>query len=162
VRQLEAFGLIRLVRETPRRGSVEHHYELVARPDITNDAWDDLPEIVKEAVVGAALRPLGRMVADAAQAGGFGRRDAHLSRTALRLDPEGWAEVSAELVGLFERLAGIERRSVERLERADHAEESESTVVLMHFESPPVASNSRRGRTRGSRVPARRSAAIDE
>ena len=91
VRQLQSFGLIRLVRTTPRRGSIEHHYELVARPDITDQAWDGLPDIVKHAMVGAALAPLGRHVNDAAAAGGFSRREAHLSRTALDARRRGLA-----------------------------------------------------------------------
>ena len=138
VRQLAASGLIRLVRETPRRGSVEHHYELTARPDIGDREWDQLPEIVKHAMVSAALGPIGRLVNEAAATGGFSRREAHLSRTALRLDGQGWQEASEELVGVFERLAEIERDSIERLEASDHRDETESTVVLMHFQSPPV------------------------
>jgi DNA-binding transcriptional ArsR family regulator len=138
VRQLAASGLIRLVRETPRRGSVEHHYELTARPDIGDREWAQLPDIVKHAMVSAALGPIGQAVNQAAATGGFTRPEAHLSRTALTLDAQGWTEASDELVGMFERLAGIERESIERLEAADHADESHSTVVLMHFESPPV------------------------
>jgi DNA-binding transcriptional ArsR family regulator len=137
VRQLQSFGLIRLVRTTPRRGSIEHHYELVARPDITDQAWDGLPDIVKHAMIGAALAPLGRMVNDAAVAGGFSRREAHLSRTALTLDDEGWGEVSELLVGMFDKLAAIEHDSIERLAGGE-TEPSHSTVVLMNFESPPV------------------------
>jgi DNA-binding transcriptional ArsR family regulator len=139
VRQLAASGLIQLVRETPRRGSVEHHYELTARPDIGDREWAQLPDIVKHAMVSAALGPIGRLVNEAAATGGFTRTEAHLSRTALTLDGQGWKDASAELVGVFERLAKIERESQERLEAADHQDESHSTVVLMHFESPPVA-----------------------
>ena len=67
VRQLQSFGLIRLVRTTPRRGSIEHHYELVARPDITDAAWD-----------GAARHRQardGRRRAGAARPARQGRRD---------------------------------------------------------------------------------------
>jgi DNA-binding transcriptional ArsR family regulator len=137
VRQLQSFGLIRLVRTTPRRGSIEHHYELVARPDITDQAWEGLPDIVKHAMVGAALAPLGRLVQDAATTGGFSRREAHLSRTAMTLDDEGWREVSDLLVGMFDKLAAIEHDSIERLAGGE-TEPSHSTVVLMNFESPPV------------------------
>jgi DNA-binding transcriptional ArsR family regulator len=137
VRQLQSFGLIRLVRTTPRRGSIEHHYELVARADITDEAWEQAPAIVKHAMVGAALAPISRMVNDAAVAGGFTRREAHLSRTALTLDEAGWRDVSQLLVGLFDQLEEIERESVERITTAD-GEPSQSTVVMMHFESLPV------------------------
>src|SRR3954462_7825445 len=43
VRQLQSFGLIRLVRTTPRRGSIGPHYQLVARPDLPDQAWGGLP-----------------------------------------------------------------------------------------------------------------------
>jgi DNA-binding transcriptional ArsR family regulator len=138
VRQLQSFGLIRLVRTTPRRGSIEHHYELIARPDITDGEWETLPDIVKHAMVGAALAPIGRLVQDAATAGGFGRREAHLSRTALTLDDEGWQAASKLLIELCDRLGEVERQSLERLAEAPGVEPSPSTVVLMHFESPPV------------------------
>ena len=88
-------------------------------------------------MVGAALAPLGQAVQDAAMAGGFSRREAHLSRTAMTLDEEGWREVSDLLVGMFDRLAAIEHDSGERLAHGE-SEPSHSTVVLMHFESPPV------------------------
>ena len=89
-------------------------------------------------MVGAALAPLGQLVNDAATAGGFTRREAHLSRTAMTLDEEGWRHVSDLLVGMFEKLETIERDAIERLADGE-SEPSHSTVVLMHFESPPVA-----------------------
>jgi DNA-binding transcriptional ArsR family regulator len=138
VRQLQSFGLIRLVRTTPRRGSIEHHYELIARPDITDGEWETLPDIVKHAMVGAALAPIGRLVQDAATAGGFGRREAHLSRTALSLDDEGWRDAAALLIEVCDKLGEIERESLERLSEEAAKEPTPSTVVLMHFESPPV------------------------
>jgi hypothetical protein len=55
----------------------------------------------------------------------------------MTLDDDGWREVSDLLVGMFDRLAAIERDSVERLAHSE-SEPSQSTVVLMHFESPPV------------------------
>ena len=54
VRQLAGLGLIKLVKRTPRRGAIEHHYKAVGRPQITDDAWAGTPATVKDAVVGAA------------------------------------------------------------------------------------------------------------
>jgi hypothetical protein len=126
------------VRTTPRRGSIEHHYELLARPDITDNEWETLPDIVKHAMVGAALAPIGRLVQDAATAGGFGRREAHLSRTAVALDEQGWRDAAALLIELCERLDDVERASLERIAETGAEAPPPSTVVLMHFESPPV------------------------
>ena len=39
VRELARLGLIRLVRETQRRGAIEHHYQAVASPRVSDQAW---------------------------------------------------------------------------------------------------------------------------
>ena len=91
VRTLLSLGLIQLVKETPRRGSVEHHYTAVARPAISDAAWNAVPEIVKRAMIGAALQQAGVYVNAAAADGSFNRANAHLSRTPLELDDDGWA-----------------------------------------------------------------------
>src|SRR3954465_5470173 len=49
VRQLPGPGLLNLVKETPRRGAVEHYYRLQARPQISDEAWGSAPTVVKEA-----------------------------------------------------------------------------------------------------------------
>jgi folylpolyglutamate synthase/dihydropteroate synthase len=59
VRILASLNLIRLVSETPRRGSVEHHYTAVAMPVISDEAWSNVPDIVKNAMVAAALEQAG-------------------------------------------------------------------------------------------------------
>src|SRR3712207_2003998 len=48
VRILASLGLIRLVKETPRRGSVEHHYEAVPRPMISEEARSEERRAGKE------------------------------------------------------------------------------------------------------------------
>src|SRR6266513_2029939 len=59
VRQLAALGLIKLVRTTPRRGAVEHHYTAQIRPKITDDAWGRTPEIVKKNLVSGWIEKVG-------------------------------------------------------------------------------------------------------
>src|SRR4051794_15348102 len=55
VRQLHGLGLLKLVKETPRRGAVEHYYRLDRRPHVTDQAWNAAPPIVKEAVIGGVV-----------------------------------------------------------------------------------------------------------
>jgi hypothetical protein len=136
VRILASLNLIRLVSETPRRGSVEHHYTAVAMPVISDEAWSNVPDIVKNAMVAAALEQAGATISAAATAGGFNRPEAHLSRTHLMLDREGWRAMADETRRWMERVEEIGREAAERLsggpERGDHA-----TMVTMFFESPP-------------------------
>jgi DNA-binding transcriptional ArsR family regulator len=134
MRQLARFDLITLVKRTPRRGAVEHHYRLRARPRISDEVWGELPEIVKQAMTGAAVQQiLGHVHANAAS-GGFDRADAHLSRSDVRLDEQGWQEIARELARTLERLDGISADSSDRLKLSDHAGQVRGTVVLALLE----------------------------
>jgi DNA-binding transcriptional ArsR family regulator len=135
VRTLLSLGLIELVKETPRRGSVEHHYSAVARPAITDDAWEAVPESVKRAMVGAALQQASVYVNAAAAAGSFNRTDAHLSRTPLELDDDGWQAVATELLAFMERAQEIERDCAERL-KDEPGPQTRGQLLMMLFETP--------------------------
>ena len=135
VRQLASFGLIKLVKRTPRRGAIEHHYRAEPRRHVTDEAWSQVPEIVKQATIGAALAQVGDSVREAAAAGGFSPTDAHLSRTQLTLDAEGWQAVSQAVAGLLERVDEIQAETRERLDAQDHDGERRADLVIMLFES---------------------------
>ena len=133
VRQLAGLGLIKLVKRTPRRGAIEHHYKAVGRPQITDDAWEGTPATVKDAVVGAALGDLGTAVTSAAAAGGFSRPDAHLTRTQVAVDEKGWKDLDKELNATLARVQKIAADSAKRLSKADQDGEQAATVVMMLF-----------------------------
>jgi DNA-binding transcriptional ArsR family regulator len=138
VRRLSALGFIKLVRRVPRRGAVEHYYTATARPRITDDAWGSMPGIVKDATIGAALDQIGSFVVSAAGAGGFNATDAHLTRSPVTVDDEGWAALAAELRAVHERVREIELESKLRLAERGHDGAQQATVVLMLFHSAPA------------------------
>jgi DNA-binding transcriptional ArsR family regulator len=133
VRQLAGLGLIKLVKRTPRRGAIEHHYKAVGRPQITDDAWAGTPATVKDAVVGAALGDLGAAVSSAAAAGGFSRPDSHLTRTQVTLDERGWKDLDNELNATLARVQKIADASAKRIAKAGEDAEQPATVVMMLF-----------------------------
>jgi DNA-binding transcriptional ArsR family regulator len=137
-RQLLELGLIRLVRETPRRGAVEHHYTAEARPLITDEAWRQAPEIVRRAMVGAALEESAKAVNAAALTGGFSRDGAHVSRIPTLVDEQGWDEISQTLEATMTRIQEIAEASQQRLRESDHQSEAHATTVMMLFEDAPV------------------------
>lgn len=142
VRILDTLGLIRLVRTTPKRGAIEHHYEAVARPIITDETWATVPDSVKHAIIGATLDNAGRIVADAATSGGFRHPEARLSRTPLRLDAEGWRMVASELMAFMEHAVQIGRDAEARLkDRGGDADVA--TLVLMLFDEVEAAVNAK-------------------
>ncbi|TMK67448.1 MAG: helix-turn-helix transcriptional regulator [Actinobacteria bacterium] len=135
VRQLASLGLIKLVRTTPRRGAVEHHYTAQIRPKITDDAWGRTPEIVKKNLVTGWVEQVGAHVAAGAAEGGFDREEAHMTRSAMMLDEKGWKAISRELGRTLER---IEKLGAEASARVKKKPDSgfRATSVIMHFEGP--------------------------
>ena len=134
MRRLAALKLVKLVKTTPRRGAMEHYYRAEARPHVTDEGWAEAPEIVKRAMVGAMLAPIAERVNAAAAEGGFSRQEAHISRTPLRLDEQGWQAVARELATTLERIDRIHAEAEKRLAKTDHADELSATAVLMLFE----------------------------
>ena len=94
---------------------MEHHYTAVAMPVISDEAWSNVPDIVKNAMVAAALEQAGATISAAATAGGFNRPEAHLSRVQLLLDGEGWHSMAEETRRWMERVDEIGREAAERL-----------------------------------------------
>jgi DNA-binding transcriptional ArsR family regulator len=156
VRRLTALGFLKLVKRVPRRGAVEHYYTAVAGPRITSSTWGATPSIVKHATVSAALEEIGSRVSAAAGAGGFDQAEAHISRSPVTVDLEGWKELARELDNLLPRIQKIEAASRRRLVSTDHYGEQEATVVLMLFNSPGVPAGAEAtGRQHNRRAPAR-------
>lgn len=139
VRQLAGLGLIKLVKKTPRRGAIEHHYKAVGRATMSDDAWATTPRVVKEAVVGAALSQLGSAVTSAAEQGGFAKPDVHLTRTELAVDEKGWNDLGKELNNALGRIQKISDDSAKRLAKASGDGERKATVGLMLFETGEAA-----------------------
>lgn len=137
VRRLADLKLIKLVKKTPRRGAIEHHYEATSAAVINDKTWGRAPSIVKKAMAASALDEIGRSVNDAAAFGGFDRPEAHLSRSRLVLDDEGWAELSRSLIELIDRANRISDESEKRLARTNHEGERQAALAMMLFETAP-------------------------
>lgn len=134
VRELARFGLVKLVKKTPRRGAIEHHYK-ATETRITDAGWAATPRVVKDAMVRSALGQISTFVNAAAIEGGFNRDDAHLNRIQMTVDERGWQEVTSELRRVLDELSKIEEASRKRLKGSNHEGEQNVTVVTMGFET---------------------------
>ena len=159
VRRLADLKLIRLVKKTPRRGAIEHHYEATSMAHITDQAWGKAPAIVKKSMVASALEEIGRSVSEGAALGGFDRSDAHLSRTRLVLDERGFAELAEAVMALLERADRIGEQSEQRLKRSDHEGERRASLVMMLFDGAPSFDDVPGGRSAGANNRSRSGAA---
>jgi DNA-binding transcriptional ArsR family regulator len=136
VRYLERVGLIELTSTTARRGAVEHYYRAVGRLRITDRAWAQLPDAVREGLLGSTLDQIGRVVTQAATGGGFTREDTHVGRHALKLDDQGFRELSRLLKDAADSAHRIEQESAQRLRAGNQtAAEFNSALILMLFDT---------------------------
>jgi DNA-binding transcriptional ArsR family regulator len=136
VRTLHRVGLIDLVKETRVRGAVEHHYKAKERPRVSEEAWERTPPVAKQAAIGSALQMINDYATASAGAGGFDRRDAHLTRTTMRLDARGWEELSRASTQLLERAQKIEEAARKRMDGDPEAEGvAEAALVVMLFQA---------------------------
>ena len=92
VRFLARVGLLDLVDTRPRRGALEHYYRARSKVRITDKAWAQVPDIVKNAMVGASLDQIVRYIGAGASIGGFEHKESQVNRTPLTLDKKGFAQ----------------------------------------------------------------------
>jgi DNA-binding transcriptional ArsR family regulator len=136
VRFLARVGLIELAGTEPRRGAVEHYYRAGGRPQISAEAWEQVPQAVKDALIGSTLDDIGEMVAAAAQAGGFDRDQVHVSRRAYALDEQGFEDLSLAVAELLSRAGEIQQESAVRLaDGGGETGELDAGVVMLLFEA---------------------------
>jgi DNA-binding transcriptional ArsR family regulator len=142
MRFLADLKMVKLVRTEPRRGAVEHYYEALEPPQISDDDWAQLPASLRRGLSDSLLRDIATDVRAASQDGGFDRENMHISRVAMELDEEGWNELSGVLADVQQRAREIQEQSGKRRERGD-AEPVRTALVLMQFE----CTGSQRSRT---------------
>jgi DNA-binding transcriptional ArsR family regulator len=159
VRILSDLKLIRLVKKTPRRGAIEHHYEAIGEAYVNDSAWGATPPIVRDKLLAAALEEISRSVNDSATTGGFDRSDVHLTRTRLVLDEQAWRELGEDLMRVLRRADELQRESAERLKANDHEGEHRANLVMMLFEGGPTVPSTPEAATRHSRNGSRKATA---
>jgi DNA-binding transcriptional ArsR family regulator len=133
MRFLADLKMVKLVRTEPRRGAVEHYYEALEPPLISDDDWAQLPVGLRRSLSDSTLSDIARDLKGAASEGGFDRENIHVSRVALMLDEQGWDELSGVLSDVLERARSIQEQSNKRRKRSDNGGIA-TALVLMQFE----------------------------
>jgi DNA-binding transcriptional ArsR family regulator len=131
VRMLKDLECIELVRTVPRRGAVEHYYRALVAPYLDDAQWEQLPLMMRRQL---ASQTIGQVVTAAVQAagrGGFDFPGTHVDRVTLRLDDQGWSELSEALRGALDEAAAIQRRSDERT--GGEGGTADSELAILHY-----------------------------
>jgi DNA-binding transcriptional ArsR family regulator len=161
VRQLNELGLLELVRETPRRGAIEHHYRAKPRPKSGGAAWDSVSVVAKQAVIGAELAQTTEVATRAAGVGGFDSDHARLERVRLSLDAKGVEQLSKAVAKLVDDARKIQEAASKRLGNSANGSATDTALVAMLFDAvgAPDPSAGRPEPTQKPRRPRRRAAA---
>jgi DNA-binding transcriptional ArsR family regulator len=133
MRFLADLKMVKLVRTEPRRGAVEHYYEALEPPLISDDDWAQLPVALRRSLSDSTLSEIARDLKGAGDAGGFDRENIHVSRMALTLDQQAWDELSTLLSNLLERARSLQDEANKRRKGSDEGS-IPTTLVLMQFE----------------------------
>jgi DNA-binding transcriptional ArsR family regulator len=136
VRTLERLGLIEMVATHQRRGATEHVYAAREHPRFSDSAWSATSPMAKHVMIASILSQIGEYATQSAAAGGFDRADAHFTRTALKLDQEGWAEVAEAAKRWLEEVRDIEERTQKRIKRTGE-QVFDAGLVILFFEAVP-------------------------
>jgi len=130
-RRLYVLGYIEIVRRTPRRGAIQHHYRVRDVP--RSLAAADLPPPVRTAMLNAQLKLLMQDLAGAVSRGAFDSPLASLSHSRLLLDREGQHQLAGVMRTWGQRIRDIALESAARLE-SDASDPRPAVVALLHFE----------------------------
>ena len=135
VKELEKLGYIELVKTEPRRGTVEHYYRAKRLFLLDDSEWERLPEAIKRSVSADIFSSVIDDVKEALEAETFDARNGHQSRTRLRVDEEGWRQLTATLEKTLNHILALQAECAERLE-ASGEDGIPVAVSITGFETP--------------------------
>jgi DNA-binding transcriptional ArsR family regulator len=140
VRILRELDCIELVRTTPRRGAIEHHYRALTRPFLDDADWAQLPPSARKAVSNTVLSKALSDVRNAVAIGSFDERaDRHLSYSAPVLDEQGWRALGEKLNELLDWTIEEQARAAGRLQDDESGgPEMRARLTLLAYPAPPV------------------------
>jgi DNA-binding transcriptional ArsR family regulator len=136
VRQLAALGFIKLVGRRVRGGAVEHRYTATVRPFVSDEVDASLPDIVRRAISSGVLEQAISQMLQSHEQGGYLRARAHNSRSAGRVDEQGWNELADVLNDALARVEQAIKDSEARVAADPDAAAETATVFLSLFEGP--------------------------
>lgn len=135
-RELAEYGSLAVVEQNARRGSVEHVYRGLGRAYFNDPQWNELDQeervrVSKTTVQGLLARIEGAMMSDTFDS----RVNRHLTWIAMRLDEQGWSEMTTALTATFGEIEQIRADAEARLDH-DGEEGIPSTCGILGFPSP--------------------------
>jgi DNA-binding transcriptional ArsR family regulator len=138
VRILRELQCIELVRTTPRRGAIEHHYRALTRAFLDEADWAQMPPSARRQISGAGLDKALSDVREAIDADTFDERvDRHQSYAPLLLDEQAWGELNGKLEELLEWALEEQSKAAVRI-RDEGAEDMRARLFMLTYTGAPA------------------------
>jgi DNA-binding transcriptional ArsR family regulator len=136
-RALDKCGCLELVDTAQRRGATEHFYKASPHSFIGDRIWRRVPRALLGGVSGATLQSFMDRAVAALEAGTIdGREDTTLHWMPVRLDEEGWREVTATMEETVDKVLTIETESKQRLAPRKGWGAISAIIGVASFETP--------------------------
>jgi DNA-binding transcriptional ArsR family regulator len=136
VRILRELNCIELVKTTPRRGAIEHHYRALTRAFLDEEDWSQMPPSARKAVSTTTLNKALSDMRVAIDHDTFDERtNRHLSYSQLLLDEDGWGELNDKLAELLDWALEEQSRAAVRIR--DGAEQVRARLTMVTYTAPP-------------------------
>jgi DNA-binding transcriptional ArsR family regulator len=140
VSALAKAGLLEEVGQRPVRGAVEHFYRAIVRPITLSEDEEQLSVEDRISFSRTIWSLITANATTALEAGTLVERaDHHLTRVPLRVDEQGWSELTEAYMALYERVYEIQTASAERLGHDPEDPGISVLSVLALFETPQSA-----------------------
>lgn len=113
-------GLVEVVGEVLNRGAVEPRYRALVRALWDEEDWTALSQEEQQRLAAWILNMIESDARAAIEQGTYTKRqDSHASRTALRVDEQGWSELTRIKQEALESVLAVQATSAERLSEAN-------------------------------------------
>jgi DNA-binding transcriptional ArsR family regulator len=108
-------GSVALVESIPRRGAVEHIYQLTGA--IGRRTWNEVPPSLRTDFAGTALAEFTKRAVEAMDAGTVKSREGSgLISLPLNVDEQGWKELRCVIRSVEARFRAVAKKCAERME----------------------------------------------
>jgi DNA-binding transcriptional ArsR family regulator len=135
-RALEKANCVEIVHEEGKGRAVTHYYRATKKALFDEEAWERLPETIRNKLSGRTIGDLLNAIAEAMRAETFdSRTDRHAAWERAHLDEQGWSEMSEIQRESAKKLMQVAKASRSRLIRSGELGLMGTWGVLF-FESP--------------------------
>ena len=131
VRILRDLGFVELVRTTPRRGAIEHHYRAIRKPFFSDQDFASLPANARGTISGGILEDLIQHVLHAHANGVFEKVDNfNLTTANFVLDDEAFDALSKKVAEVYELANDLQAEAMPRIQAGNESVTARLAVMF--------------------------------